>query len=104
MDELQLLRGDIVLLKSKRRKETLRLVLSDDTVTNEKIRIHRCLRNKLQVRLGDIARCGLCYGLETQKLSPFLSNIYCGGNPVQVPICFILRDSKYYKSRRLKFY
>lgn len=56
MDELQLFRGDTVLLKGKRRKETVCLVLSDDTVPNEKIRMNRCVRNNLRVRLGDIVR------------------------------------------------
>lgn len=56
MDELQLFRGDTVLLKGKRRKETVCIVLSDDTVTDDKIRINRCVRNNLRVRLGDIVR------------------------------------------------
>ena len=56
MDELQLFRGDTVLLKGKRRKETVCIVLSDDTVSDEKIRINRCVRNNLRVRLGDIVR------------------------------------------------
>ena len=56
MDELQLFRGDTVLLKGKRRKETVCLVLSDDTVAPEKIRMNRCVRNNLSVRLGDIVR------------------------------------------------
>ena len=56
MDELQLFRGDTVLLKGKRRKETVCIVLSDETVTNDKIRINRCVRNNLRVRLGDVVR------------------------------------------------
>jgi len=58
MDELQLFRGDTVLMKGKRRKETVCIVLSDDTVSDEKIRINRCVRNNLRVRLGDIVRYG----------------------------------------------
>lgn len=56
MDELQLFRGDTVLLKGKKRKETVCIVLSDDLVSNEKIRVNRCVRNNLRVRLGDIVR------------------------------------------------
>ena len=56
MDELQLFRGDTVLMKGKRRKETVCIVLSDDTVSDDKIRINRCVRNNLRVRLGDIVR------------------------------------------------
>ena len=55
MDELQLFRGDNVLLKGKRRRETVCIVLSDDTVP-DKIRINRCVRNNLCIRLGDIVR------------------------------------------------
>jgi len=56
MDELQLFRGDAVLLKGKRRRETVCIVLSDDTAPNDKIRINRCVRNNLRIRLGDIVR------------------------------------------------
>jgi hypothetical protein len=56
MDELQLFRGDTVLLKGKRRRETVCIVLSDDTASDDKIRINRCVRNNLRVRLGDIVR------------------------------------------------
>jgi transitional endoplasmic reticulum ATPase len=56
MDELQLFMGDTVLLKGKRRKETICIVLSDDTAADDKIRINRCVRNNLRVRLGDVIR------------------------------------------------
>ena len=54
MDELQLFRGDTVLLKGKKRKESVCIVLSDETVTDDKIRMNRVVRNNLRVRLGDI--------------------------------------------------
>ena len=57
MDELQLFRGDTVLLKGKRRRETVCIVLSDDNVPNEKIRMNRVVRQNLRVRLADIVRC-----------------------------------------------
>ena len=41
MDELELFRGDSVLIKGKKRKETVCIVLSDDTVSNERIRMNR---------------------------------------------------------------
>ena len=56
MDELQLFRGDTVLLKGKKRRDTVCIVLSDDKLTDEKIRINRVVRNNLRVRLGDIVR------------------------------------------------
>ena len=86
MDELQLFRGDTVLLKvrkdtnfffnylrtvvimlpfyslrqGKKRKETACIVLSDDTVTDEKVRMNRVVRNNLRVRLGDVVALTAC--------------------------------------------
>merc|ERR1712001_586868 len=60
MDELQLFRGDTVLLKGKKRKESVCIVLSDDTVTDDKIRMNRVVRNNLRVRLGDIVAIQSC--------------------------------------------
>ena len=55
MEELQLFRGDTVLLKGKRKKETVCIVLSnDDAVNNDKIGMNRVVRQNLRVRLGDI--------------------------------------------------
>ena len=56
MDELQLFRGDTVLLKGKQQKETVCLAMPDNTVAPAKIRINKCVRNNLRVRLGDIIR------------------------------------------------
>ncbi|MEQ2199593.1 hypothetical protein XENOCAPTIV_004242, partial [Xenoophorus captivus] len=52
MDELQLFRGDTVLMKGKKRRETVCIVLSDDTCSDEKVRMNRVVRNNLRVRLG----------------------------------------------------
>lgn len=60
MDELQLFRGDTVLLKGKKRKETACIVLSDESVSNEKIRMNRVVRNNLRVRLGDVVALTAC--------------------------------------------
>ena len=56
MDELQLFRADTVLLKGKKRKETVCVVLSEEDVPNEKIRINRVVRKNLRVRIGDVIR------------------------------------------------
>lgn len=61
MDELQMFRGDTVLVKGKRRKDTVCIVLSDDTCPNEKIRMNRTVRNNLRVRLGDIVKYVLIF-------------------------------------------
>ena len=56
MEELQLFRADTVLLKGKKRKETVCVVLSEEDVPNEKIRINRVVRKNLRVRIGDVIR------------------------------------------------
>jgi len=60
MDELQLFRGDTVLIKGKKRKETVCIVLSDDTCTDEKIRIPRLVRTNLRIRLSDVVTLHPC--------------------------------------------
>merc|ERR1712130_1004542 len=54
MDELQLFRGDTVVIKGKKRKETVCIVLSDDTCSDEKVRMSRVVRTNLRVRLSDV--------------------------------------------------
>jgi transitional endoplasmic reticulum ATPase len=49
MDKLQLLKGDTVLLKGKKR--TVFIVLSDDTISNEKIRMN-CVTNNLRAHVS----------------------------------------------------
>ncbi|KAF2344920.1 CDC48 N-terminal subdomain [Trinorchestia longiramus] len=60
MDELQLFRGDTVLLKGKKRKQTVCIVLSDENCPDDKIRMNRVVRNNLRVRLGDIVSVQPC--------------------------------------------
>lgn len=61
MEELQLFRGDTVLLKGKRKKETVCIVLSnEDATTNDKIGMNRVVRQNLRVRLGDIVSVQPC--------------------------------------------
>ena len=43
-----------VLVKGKKRRQSVCIVLSDDTVSDEKIRMNRVVRNNLRVRLGDV--------------------------------------------------
>ncbi|CAF4215121.1 unnamed protein product, partial [Adineta steineri] len=54
MDELQLFRGDTVLLKSKKRRETICIVLADDSCSNERILMNRVVQNNLRVRSDDV--------------------------------------------------
>lgn len=60
MEKLQLFRGDTVLLKGKKRKDTVCIVLHDDTTEENKIRMNKVIRNNLRVRLGDIISVHQC--------------------------------------------
>ncbi|KAH3679972.1 hypothetical protein WICMUC_000715 [Wickerhamomyces mucosus] len=60
MDKLQLFRGDTVIVKGKKRKETVLIVLVDDDIEDGSIRINRVVRNNLRVRLGDIVTVHPC--------------------------------------------
>jgi len=52
--ELELFKGDVVLLQGKLHHTTVAVVLTDDTCDVSKARINRVLRKNLRVRLGDI--------------------------------------------------
>mmetsp|Transcript_6325 Transcript_6325/g.8834 ORF Transcript_6325/g.8834 Transcript_6325/m.8834 type:complete len:814 (-) Transcript_6325:131-2572(-) len=54
MEELQLFRGDTVLLKGKKGKDTVCIVLSNDDTDDANIRMNKVIRKNLRVRLGDI--------------------------------------------------
>ncbi|KPM10270.1 transitional endoplasmic reticulum ATPase TER94-like protein [Sarcoptes scabiei] len=60
MEELNLFRGDTVLLKGKKRRNTVCIVLSDETCPNEHIRMNRCVRTNLRVRFGDVVSIQHC--------------------------------------------
>jgi len=54
IQELGLYRGDAVILRGKRRKETLCIVVADDSVPVANLRINRIVRRNIGVRLGDL--------------------------------------------------
>ena len=54
MDELELFRGETVIIKGKRRRDTLALALSDENCEVAKIQMNRVVRKNLNVYLGDI--------------------------------------------------
>jgi len=60
MEELQLFRGDTVLLKGKRRKDTVCIVLADETCDLNKIRMNKVVRTNLRVRLSDLVSVHPC--------------------------------------------
>ncbi|CAM0955843.1 unnamed protein product [Alopecurus aequalis] len=60
MEKLQLFRGDTALLKGKKRKDTVCIVLPDDTCEQTKIRMNKVVRKNLRVRLGDVVSVHQC--------------------------------------------
>ncbi|MCO5601285.1 hypothetical protein L7F22_055404 [Adiantum nelumboides] len=60
MEKLQLFRGDTILLKGKKRKDTVCIVLADDTCEPHKIRMNKVVRTNLRVRLGDVVSVHQC--------------------------------------------
>lgn len=60
MDELDLFKGDTVVLKGKRKKDTVCIVLSDDEIANDRIRMNKVVRSNLRVRLGDVVSVHAC--------------------------------------------
>ena len=57
MDELKIFKGDTVLLKGKKRRDTVCIALSvedGDNLTDDKIRMNKVVRNNLRVRFGDV--------------------------------------------------
>lgn len=67
MDELQLFRADSVIVKGKKRKETVCVVLSDDTCADDKVRMNRVVRNNLRVRVGDVVLINPCPDIKYGK-------------------------------------
>ena len=60
MDTLQLFRGDTVLVKGKKRKDTVLIVLADDDLDDGSARINRVVRSNLRVKHGDIITVHAC--------------------------------------------
>lgn len=60
MEALDLFRGDTILLKGKRRKDTVCIVLADENVDANKICMNKVVRSNLRVRLGDVVSVHQC--------------------------------------------
>uniref|UniRef100_A0A5B7C374 Uncharacterized protein n=1 Tax=Davidia involucrata TaxID=16924 RepID=A0A5B7C374_DAVIN len=60
MDELQLFRGDTILIKGKKRRDTVCIVLADEQCEEPKIRMNKVVRANLRVRLGDVVSVHQC--------------------------------------------
>mmetsp|Transcript_12863 Transcript_12863/g.17234 ORF Transcript_12863/g.17234 Transcript_12863/m.17234 type:complete len:823 (+) Transcript_12863:109-2577(+) len=60
MEELQLFRGDTVLIKGKKGHETVCIVLTDETCEDGNVRMNKVVRKNLRVRLGDLVTINAC--------------------------------------------
>jgi transitional endoplasmic reticulum ATPase len=54
IQELNLIKGDTVLLKGKKRHDTVCILMADEDCENEKIRMNSVVRNNLKAKLGDV--------------------------------------------------
>ncbi|CAI8584532.1 unnamed protein product [Vicia faba] len=67
MEKLQLFRGDTILIKGKKRKDTICIALADETCEEPKIRMNKVVRNNLRVRLGDVVSVHQCADVKYGK-------------------------------------
>jgi transitional endoplasmic reticulum ATPase len=67
MDALQLFRGDTVLVRGKKRKDTVLIVLADDDLDDGSARINRVVRHNLRVKHGDIITIHPCPDIKYAK-------------------------------------
>merc|ERR1719283_328584 len=54
MEELELFRGDTVLVKGRKRHETVCIAIANDETDDSKIRMNKVVRKNLRVKLGDV--------------------------------------------------
>ncbi|KAM7418850.1 hypothetical protein PAMA_016124 [Pampus argenteus] len=66
-EELQLFRGDTVVLRGRKRRQTVCIVLTDNTCGDERLRMNRVTRNNLRVRLGDVISIHACPDIKYGK-------------------------------------
>ncbi|GKV18976.1 hypothetical protein SLEP1_g29281 [Rubroshorea leprosula] len=60
MEKLQFFRGDTILIKGKKRRDTVCIVLGDEQCEEPKIRMNKVVRSNLSVRLGDVVSVHQC--------------------------------------------
>ena len=57
-----------MLLKGKKRRDTVLIVLADDDMENNKIRLNKVVRSNLRVRLGDVVSVHAATDIKYGKL------------------------------------
>jgi transitional endoplasmic reticulum ATPase len=67
MDSLGLFRGDTVKIVGKKRKDTICICLSDEDCERGKIKMNKCIRNNLRVKLLDVVIIKPCTDVKYGK-------------------------------------
>ena len=67
METLQLFRGDTIIVRGKKRRDTVLIVLSSDEVEEGKIQVNKVARNNLRVKLGDLVNVHQCMDIKYGK-------------------------------------
>lgn len=80
METLQLFRGDTVLVKGKKRKDTVLIVLADDDLDDGSARVNRVVRHNLRIKLGDIMTVHPCPDIkyvrtDTKALDTYVTRV-----------------------------
>jgi transitional endoplasmic reticulum ATPase len=81
MDTLQLFRGDTVLVKGKKRKDTVLIVLADDDLDDGSARMNRVVRHNLRVKHGDVVTVNPCPDIKYVRntiITVFYANVHSG--------------------------
>ena len=69
METLQLFRGDTVLVRGKKRKDTVLVVLADEELDEGSARINRVVRHNLRVKHGDMITIHACPDIKYVRIN-----------------------------------
>lgn len=89
MEALQLFRGDTVLVRGKKRKDTVLIVLADDELDDGSARLNRVVRHNLRVKHGDVVTIHPCPDIKyvsTNIQSPRSQAGLCTNTAAQAPL------------------
>jgi transitional endoplasmic reticulum ATPase len=67
MEALQLFRGDTIIVRGKKRRDTVLIVLSDDAVEEGRVLLNKVARNNIRVKLGDFVHVHQCLDIKYGK-------------------------------------
>ncbi|KAF8997867.1 valosin-containing protein [Cyathus striatus] len=67
METLNLFRGDTIIVRGKKRRDTVLICLSSDDVEEGRIQVNKVARNNLRVKLGDLVNVHQCLDIKYGK-------------------------------------